>query len=395
MNLQEFLELNKEKKNADQVNVVCANGDKCMHSDQPNIKIGKGAAIKNFRKHNDEKFICRKCDMYYDNPMTKVGKGIRSKDKLDELIEVTCPICLEVRKMKLSSYTGSLDQKPYLQVDGSCVQKGKVISEEQKEAIREALSGIERSEEFKQKLSDYMKNNPEGIERGKKNLIAGYSSGWNTGLTTPQEVRDKQSEALKGKKKTLEHRYHISLGRKKMLDETGGFTREHRENLSKATIVQYKNGFDPNLYHRRGWHFSEKLNKKLFYKSSYEKKVYMLLDEDESVLNYEYEDLVIEYYNPIKKINSNYIIDLKINYVDGKTSYVEVKPAKHLMEDNNNKLALEAKAKIEAAYEQLEKIGLIFDVWTEVHLFGPINTEKKIRDFIIWLDQQPEQNEGK
>lgn len=36
-------------------------------------------------------------------------------------------------------------------------------------------------------------------------------------------------------------------------------------------------------------------------------------------------------------------------------------------------------------------MGLIYDVWTEVHLFGPINTEKKIREFVEWLDQQPEQ----
>lgn len=395
MNLQEFLESTKDKKNADKVIIECANGLTCVHPDQPNISIGKGPAIKNFRKHEGEKFICRKCDMHYDNPMNKVGQGVRSKDKLDLEIDVTCPICFKTRKMKTSSYTGQLQNEPYLQIDGRCVQLGKVISEEQKEAIRQALKGKPLSEEHKQKISQYMKNNIEGIERGKNNLIPGFSSGWNTGLKTPQEVKDKQSKAMLGVEKTLEHKYHISVGRKKMLEEVGGFTREHREKISKATVLQYQSGFDPHLYHRRGWHFSPKLQKEFQYKSSYEKKAYMILDADDAIESYEYEALTIPYENPVKGITSIYIIDLKVDYKDGRTAYIEIKPAKLLLEENKSDMAIEARAKVEEAYRKLPEMGLIYDIWTEVHLFGPIDTEKKIREFVEWLDQQPEQLERK
>lgn len=395
MNLQDFLTTYKNKKNADQVIIACANGDKCVHPSQSNIEISKAAAIKNFRKHGEEKFVCRKCDMHYDNPMNKVGQGKRSKDKLELEIDVLCPICLKSRRMKTACYTGSLEREPYLQIDGTCAQLGKVISEEQKEAIRQALKGKPLSEDHKQKILEFRKNNPEWAEKANKNLIPGIGGGWNTGMQTPQEVKDKQSKAMIGVKKTLEHKYHISVGRKKMLDETGGFTREHRENISKATVLQYQKGFEPKLYHRSGYHFSPKMNKKLHYKSSYEKKVYLLLDADDSILSYEYESLKIEYYNPIKKNTGIYIIDLKVNYKDGRTIYIEIKPAKLLLEENKSDMAVEARAKVEEACKKLPEMELYYDIWTEVHLFGPIDTEKKIREFVEWLDKQPEQlNKG-
>ena len=295
--------------------------------------------------------------------------------------------------MKTACYTGSLEKEPYLQIDGSCIQKGKVISEKQKEAIRQALKGKPLSEEHKQKILEFRKNNPEWAEKANKNLIPGMGGGWNEGMVTPQEVKDKQSKALLGISKTLEHKYHISVGRKKMLEETGGFTREHKENISKATVLQYQKGFEPKLYHRSGYHFSPKMNKKLHYKSSYEKKVYLLLDADDSILSYEYESLKIEYYNPIKNITGVYIIDLKVDYKDGRTAYIEIKPAKLLLEENKSDMAVEARVKVKEAYRKLPEMGLVYDIWTEVHLFGPIDTEKKIREFVDWLDQQPEQLE--
>lgn len=385
MNLQQFIVLHKDKKSIDQVTITCINGNQCVHPDQPNIKISKAAAIKNFRKHNNNEFKCGKCDLHYDNPMNKIGHGKRSKEELNKEIEVICPICFKIRKMKVSSYTGSLNQEPFLQIDGSCAQKGKVISEEQKEAIRKKLKGITRSDEFKQKISEYMRTNEEGIERGRNNLVPGFSGGWNEGLVTPPEVREKQSQAMIGKPKTLEHRHNISVGRKKMLQETGGFTNEHRENISKATILQIKKGFNPKLHHLKGWHYSPKINKHLFHKSSYEKRAFMILDSDENVLSYEWESVTINYFNPIKQINSNYLVDAKVKYKDLQEKWIEIKPAKWLSENNKNSESLECKAKVQAAINDATKLNIPFEIWSEIILFGKEDTIKKMKEFNYWL----------
>src|SRR5581483_7104523 len=123
-----------------------------------------------------------------------------------EEINVICPICLESRPMRVSSYNGSLDKEPYIQVDGHCAQLGKVISEEQKEAIRNALKGRTLSEEHKQKIFEYRENNPEWKEKAVKNLIPGMGGIARKGLPLPQEWKDAISAAMTGKKKTIEHR---------------------------------------------------------------------------------------------------------------------------------------------------------------------------------------------
>src|SRR5581483_9399706 len=122
---------------------------------------------------NDEKFICRKCTLYYDNPNFKIGQGKRSKDQLNKIITVLCTKCQKTRQMKFSSYTGSLDNESYVQTCGTCAQEGKIIPQEQRDKISETLMGTIRPQEVCDKISKYMKNNLEGIERGKKNLIPG------------------------------------------------------------------------------------------------------------------------------------------------------------------------------------------------------------------------------
>ena len=61
--------------------------------------------------------------------------------------------------------------EPYLQVCGSCAQRGKVISEEQRDKTSMALAGKPKSDEFKANLSEYMRTNPEGIARATKNIV--------------------------------------------------------------------------------------------------------------------------------------------------------------------------------------------------------------------------------
>ena len=276
----------------------------------------------------------------------------------------------------MSAYFGLMDG-PHSQICGTCAQTGKILTKEQKQKISDTLTGIMRSDEFKDKLSRYMKENKEGIERGRANLVPGAGGGWNTGMTTPDEVRAKQSASNMGVKKTDEHRSNISSGRKKMLAEQGGLLPETKAKISKATIKQYQNGFEPKLFHRRGTHVTPD-GRKVTYRSSYEKRAFMILDNDPTVETYEYEPFPIVYRKPDSNYDSNYLIDLMVTYKSGVRKLIEIKPAKRTIEP----IVI---AKIEAAHKMAQKLGYLFEVWTENTLFS--GCEKTLRVFVDTLDK--------
>jgi hypothetical protein len=159
-----------------------------------------------------------------------------------------------------------------------------------------------------------------------------------------------------------------------MLEETGGFSKEHREKISKATLKQYQNGFEPKLHHVSGWHYSEKAGK-VFFRSSYEKKAFIKLDDDDNVKSYKSEFVSTEYYNPEKNINSSYLIDLLIEYQDGSQKLVEIKPEKWLQDEV-------IRLKIEAGENKAKEMGVPFEVWTEMCLFGHVYNKKNMKIFI-------------
>jgi hypothetical protein len=373
MNIEEFKKTYAAFKDVDKIEIDCEHPNHQPSGQK--VVIGKQPARRNILKNEGKKFICGKCISKYDNPALRTGENRQT----NEIIEVFCP-CAEhngepSRQMKKSCYYGSMEQ-PYLQICGSCAQKGKEISEEQREKIRLALKGIQRSDEFKEKLSFYMKNNPEGIERGRKNLLENHCTTGMLGKTHSEQWRKEHSERMSGRVYTDEHRKNISEGRKKMLDETGGFTQEHRERISKATIKQYQSGFEPKLHHLRGTHESSKIPEgKAFFRSSYEKKAFMKLDADDAVVSYEVEKITTEYYNPVKNINSSYLIDILVHYVDGTSKLIEIKPEKWLTDEV-------VQAKIEAGKAKAKEMGLGFEVWTEMNLFGHVYNKKTMEAFI-------------
>lgn len=370
MNIEQFNQKFFHLKDVDKVLV----DELCNHPQHKLEKkeIAKGPAKRNILKHGGQEFICRACDMHYNNPMLKAGQGRRQSD---EKIIVICPhpehIGDKSRKMKISCYYGEM-KTPYQQICGSCAQLHKIISEDQKKAISKKLEGRQLTEEHKKNIGIASKQ-PERLIQAIKNLKPELGRGWNKGMSTPQEVRDKIAKGNQGKKRTLQQRLNVSIGRKKMLDEQGGFTIEHRMNLSKKTIEQYKNGFNPQTHHLRGWHYSPKLNMKIFYRSSYEKKAYLILDADPLVANYSVEAVNIVYFNPEKEIDCEYLIDLQVSYTDRTVKLIEIKPKKWLSD-------WVIQAKIKAANQKAAELDLTFEVWTEENLFGSMD-EKIMRDF--------------
>ena len=371
MNILEFKEKYKNYKDVDKIEITC---DHPQHEPKDElIKIGKQPAKRNILKNDGKMFICRDCFMKYNNPMNRVGQSRQT----DEIISVYCPHedhkGDKNRQMKKSCYQGP-NKEPYVQTCKSCAQTGKVITKEQKELISKKLKGRKLSKDHVEKILNWRKEHPEWAEKTKNNLIPGLGGGWNEGLKLPEDVKQKMSIAHSGKEFTDEHCENISIGRKKMLVETGGFSKEHREKISKATIKQYQNGFEPKLHHVSGWHNSPKAGK-VFFRSSYEKKAFIKLDEDNAVQTYKVEAVSTEYFNTEKEINSSYLIDLFVEYTDGSKKLIEVKPEKWL-EDNIVSL------KIEAGKNKAHQMGIPFEIWTEMNLFGHVYNKKNMQIFI-------------
>lgn len=371
MNLQQFDSKFGKLKDKDIININC---DFSEHVGDRMRTMPRVSARRNILKNNSSEFICRDCSMSHKNPMQN-RDAIRRQT--DEEIVVLCPDERhkgdKTRRMKMSGYFGNIEQ-PYVQKCKSCAQLDKVISEEQKNKIRLKLTGIERSEEFKQKIRDFYKKNPDAKARVTAILLKHKCCTGMLGKHHSEEHKQKMSEIMSGRTYSDEHRQNISEGRKKMLKAQGGFSKETREKLSRATIQQYINGFDPKTAHVSGEHFSTKCDKIFWFRSSYEKKAFMKLDADDTVLSYEYESTVVEYANPVKGINGSYLVDLLVYYKDGTKKLIEVKPNAWLKDPV-------VEAKIVAAYEYAINHGMAFEVWEEMALFGHVYNEKNMRSF--------------
>lgn len=368
INLQEFDSNFGNLKDKDMININC---DFSEHVGDRNRTMARVSARRNILKNNSIEFICRDCSMTHKNPMTNRDAIKRQTD--DEIV-VICPDDRhqgdKTRKMKMSGYFGSLEQ-PYAQTCKSCAQLDKVISEEQKKKISETLTGIKRSDEFKQKLSDYIHSHPERLAQIKKTLTENRGSGM-LGKNHSEETKEKMSEIMSGRVYTEEHKENISKGRKKMLDAQGGLLPETRSKLSEATIEQYKKGFNPSTFHMNGWFDSKKAGK-IWFRSSYELKAMMKLDDDDLISSFKYEPFSIQF-NDESGATKNYILDFEVFYKNGTKKWIEVKPAS-LVE------SLENKVKIAAGKQKASENSAEFEIWTEYDLFGHVYNKNNLDAF--------------
>lgn len=366
MNIEEFHEAYKGIKDAEKIEIECNHPD---HEGERKRVLGKQPAKRNILKNGGTQFVCRECCMKYNNPMTHVG----SRRQSDELIEVECPDCHNKREMKSACYFGSMD-KPYKQQCGSCWQKGKVISEEQRQKISDKLTGRTLSNEHCANIGKYMREHPENYQA----MLESYSPRF-AGKHHTEESIAAIKAGNTGHVRTPEQCFNIAKGRKKMLDAQGGLLPATKEKISLATIEQYKNGFEPKLWHRKGKHVKPD-GEEVTYRSSYEKKAFMLLDEDKEVDYYQYEPVSVVYRKPdsLGNYDSNYLIDLFVRYKNGHGKFIEIKPAKRVQEPI-------VQAKIAAAEKMAKNLGFDFEVWTEKELFE--NSPAEAHKFLEWLDK--------
>jgi endogenous inhibitor of DNA gyrase (YacG/DUF329 family) len=166
-----------------------------------------------------------------------------------------------------------------------------------------------------------------------------------------------------GKNLTEEHKQSISSSRISKGSSVGeknpmygkNHTSTTREKISSTRSTRMING-DYNSWFCKGTYRSTKINKDIYFKSSWEKSVLEYLDNQEDVVFFMYEPFSISfYYNENKR---HYIPDLLITYKDGTQRLVEIKPSYYVDAEIN-------KAKFESAKKYCNDKGIIFEVWTE------------------------------
>jgi len=130
---------------------------------------------------------------------------------------------------------------------------------------------------------------------------------------------------------------------------------------------------------------------KVVYRSLWEKYCFKYCDENADIKSWSSEEVVIPYFYEVDKKYHRYFMDLKINYMNGKTILVEIKPDKetkpptftgrktkrYITEGltyvkNMNKWA--------AAQEYAKDRGWEFQIWTENELekMGIMSKAKKM-----------------
>jgi hypothetical protein len=114
------------------------------------------------------------------------------------------------------------------------------------------------------------------------------------------------------------------------------------------------------LHHKKGYYFSNKNNKDIWYDSSYELKALQILEENSDVISFDRnkERIPYEYYGVIK----NCLPDFYFKNIEGTLSIIEVKPQRIL-----DKIEKES-VKVQVMSNYYRDRNITFLVWTEKEL---------------------------
>ena len=108
------------------------------------------------------------------------------------MFDVTCPECKQKRLIATWKKKDG-NGPPYVKLCKSCVQAGKVLSDETKKKL-----SVPKPEGFGHMVAEQHKKNP----HLKDSLVPGAGGGWNRGQTMKplsEETKAKISESMKGK----------------------------------------------------------------------------------------------------------------------------------------------------------------------------------------------------
>lgn len=172
--------------------------------------------------------------------------------------------------------------------------------------------------------------------------------------------------------KTRRHLSEISKGGKRAGANNGMFGRAHskesRDAMSATRTARIVAGdYDLRKWAKKGNVWSEKAQRDIPYRSTWEKRVVEILESDETVISFKFEPFRIPYYleGSTRDFKRYYVPDFLVEYSDGSKVLVEVKPECFVGAAMNV-------AKFAAAREYCEREGWAFEVWTQKKLAGLI-----------------------
>ena len=225
--------------------------------------------------------------------------------------------------------------------------KGRIISEEHRNKISEALKGKKKSEEHKKKLRV-----PKSEEHVKNvsNALKGKYVGENNpfyGKKHTEEIKQKLRESNLGKKASEETKQKSSNSHKELW--------KNKEFVDKMMKFMVDGG-----KHLKGYFYSFKNNKEIFYGSSYELEAYKILEDSTFVKSYDKCHFFIPY--EFEGETKRYIPDILVEYITGIKEIIEVKP-NALLTYKKNPFKFEALKN----YGEINKLKTT--IWTEKELF--------------------------
>lgn len=137
--------------------------------------------------------------------------------------------------------------------------------------------------------------------------------------------------------------------------------KEISEIFSKAQANSNKKSKNSHKNHKSGYFYSHKMNKEMFYRSSWELKVCEYLDKkDNNVKEFDIEPFYIEY--QLEDGETRYTrIDFHLKYFDDRQKIIEVKPSSFLTSGN-------VPYKIQGCEEYAKSNGMDFILITEHEL---------------------------
>jgi len=159
------------------------------------------------------------------------------------------------------------------------------------------------------------------------------------------DYRIKQSRATKRKWKNEEYRKKI---------------RESQSASASKRIARIGNSHSDRNY-KTGKFYSNKSKKNIYYASSYERKAFEKLENDENILWYDRAKVTIKYVRPDDYRFHRYVPDIFVEMKDGTKMIIEIKPESMLNDDI-------IKSKILAAQQYCNIRKYKYVVWTEREL---------------------------
>jgi len=150
------------------------------------------------------------------------------------------------------------------------------------------------------------------------------------GRKQSEETRKRISKSMKGRKQSEEHKKNLSESRKgkkqseehirKRVEKNRG--RKRSEETRKQMSISANNRIDPRCV--SGYFFSEKMQKEIFYQSSYELRALEMFEKDENIWSIERYNLgSIKYringsfhsYSPDYFLNEKIVIEVKAEWM--------------------------------------------------------------------------------